>query len=138
MQSDHKEIYKLSAKRTGKDEVLYKDIGNFVFAELYSMFRKPKSLIIKLKGVGFWFLRRKRLFGVINMYPPDFEKKQEDFSSEYAFLKNENKKEIYTLFQERLKEYESYAQEKTVVRKERNKTQFLLKPKSEDEGKDNS
>lgn len=132
MQSDYKEIYKMTAKRTGKDEFLYKDIGNFVFAELYSMFRKPKWLIIKLKGIGFWFLRRKRLYGVINMYPPNFEKTEEDFTSQYSFLKNENKKAIYTLFQERLKEYEEYVKDKKFIRTERNKTQVLLKPKSED------
>ena len=112
MQSDYKEIYKLTAKRTSKNEVLYKDIGNFVFTELYNMLRKPNSLIIKLKGIGFWFLRRKRLAGVIKLYPADYEKKQEDFSSEYGFLKNENKKEIHALFMERLKDYEEYAEEK--------------------------
>lgn len=137
MQTDNKELYKLTSARTGKDEILYKDVGNFVFAELASMLRKPKSLIIKLRGVGFWFLRRKRLFGVLKMYPADWEKKQEEFSSEYAFLKNENKKEIHSLFMERLKEYEEYASEKTKIRQERNKTQALLTPKK-DESEDNS
>ena len=132
MQSDYKEIYKLTAKRTSKNEVLYKDIGNFVFTELYNMLRKPNSLIIKLKGIGFWFLRRKRLAGVIKLYPADYEKKQEDFSSEYGFLKNENKKEIHALFMERLKDYEEYAEEKRKIRTERNKTQVLLKPKSDE------
>lgn len=132
MQSDYKQAYKTTAKRTGKDETLYKDIGNFVFAHLYSMFRKPKSLIIKLKGIGFWFLRKKRLKGVIDMYPPDFERNPEEFSSEYSFLRNENKKEMYVLFQERLKEYDSYIEERKMIRTERNKTQVLLTPKSED------
>ena len=133
MQSDYKEIYKITSKRTGKDELLYKDIGNFVFTELYSMFRKPNSLIIKLKGIGSWFLRRKRLQGVIDMYPADYEKKQEDFHSEFSFLKNENKKELHTIFKARLKEYDEYIELKQEVRKERNKTQSLVKPKP-DEG----
>jgi hypothetical protein len=133
MQSDYKVIYKLTAKRTGKNEVLYKDLGNFVFAEFYSMLRRPKSLITKLQGVGSWFLRKKRIVAIVDAYPADYTKKQEEFSSEFGFLKNENKKEIHALFHERIKEYEEYTKEKQEIRKQRNKTQMLLKPKSEDE-----
>ena len=56
MQSDYKEIARLTAQRTNKPEQIYKDISNFVYSSLYNTLRKPKSLIIKLKGVGSWYL----------------------------------------------------------------------------------
>lgn len=129
MQSDYKEIYKLTAKRTGKSEILYKDVGNFVFAELYNMIRKPNSLIIKLKGIGFWFLRRKRLYNAIERSPANYEKTREDFSSDYSFEKNENKKELHKILLERIKDYNEYVDLKKQIRIERNKTQTLINPK---------
>lgn len=131
MQSDWKEIYKLTSKRTGKDEQLYKDLGNFVFAELSKSLRRPKSLIIKLKGVGSWYLRKKRIQAIVDMFPPDFDKKDEDFSNPYELLKHENRKEVYLLFKERLEEYKEYSLMRSQIRTERNKTQYLLKPKDD-------
>lgn len=128
MQSDHKEVYKLTSERTGKPEQLYKDIGNFVFAKLYSEMRKPKKLIIKLKGVGSWHLRRKRMRIIVDMFPPNFEKKQEDFTTELAFLKSENKKEIYQIFKDRLQDYEKYIELRDQTRKIRYATQTIIPP----------
>lgn len=131
MQSDCKEIYKLTAKRTGKSEDLYKDVGNSVFTELYNMFRKPNSLITKLKGIGFWFLRRKRLYGAVERFPANYEKTAEDYGTEFSFVRNENKKEIHELFKERLKDYHEYVEMKRQIRIERNKTQKLINPPDE-------
>lgn len=131
MQSDYKDIYKQTAKRTSKNETLYKDVGNFVFTELYNMMRRPNSLIIKLKGIGFWFLRRKRLFGALERFPANYEKKQEDYKNPLKYLNNENKKEVHALFRERLKDYEEYVEIKREIRIERNKTQSLIKPLDE-------
>jgi hypothetical protein len=128
MQSDPKEIYKLTAERTGKSEQVYKDIGNFVFAKLYSELRKPKKLIIKLKGVGNWELRRKRMRIAIDMFPPNFERQKEDFPSEVEFLKNENKKELHQIFKERLKDYDEFIKLRDEIRKVRNETQTIIPP----------
>lgn len=128
MQSDHKEIYKLTSIRTGKSEEMYKELGNFVFANLYSFFRRPSSLIVKLKGVGSWYLRRKRMEILVGYYPPDFSRKKEDFPSEQSILKWENKVEIYNLFTERLKDYEKYTELRNQIRQKRNETQVLLRP----------
>lgn len=128
MQSDWKEVYRLTAERTGKSEQRYKDIGNFVFKSLYRHLRRPKSLITKLKGIGTWYLRKKRMEIVIKYFPPDFEKKPEDFKHPLSLLEYENKMEIYQLFQERLKEYDVYIEERTKTRKKRYETQTLLTP----------
>lgn len=135
MQSDWKEIYKLTSKRTGENEQIYKDIGNFVFTHLYYTMRRPEFLIIKLKGIGSWFLRRMRMRAIVDMFPPDFEKTREDFDSSSGFLRNENKKEIYEIFKKRLEDYERYIQTRNEIRKVRYETQTLLEPP---DGKDNS
>lgn len=109
MQSDSKEIYRLTAVRTGKNEQIYKDIGNFIQKETAQALKKPKSLIIKLKGIGFWFLRKKRLEKIVSYYPPHYDLDgYNDFSSEAAFLNFVNKKEMYDIFRARLKDYEKY------------------------------
>jgi hypothetical protein len=128
MQSDPKEIYKLTAIEGKGTEQEYKDIGNFVFNSLYANLRRPKSLIIKLKGVGTWFLRRKRMQIVIDVFPPNFNKKSEDFDHPLDLLKHENKIEIYNIFKERLKEYDEYIKDREEVKKKRYERQSLLKP----------
>ena len=117
MQSDWKEVYKITSKRTGKDEQQYKDLGNFVFASLANHLRKPMSLITKLKGVGSWYLRKNRIKTIVDLYPPDFEKTEEEFQSNYGFLKNENKKEIYRIFSDRLADYNRYIEKKESIKK---------------------
>ncbi len=119
MQSDWKEVYKLTSKRTGKSEQQYKDLGNFVFASLANHLRKPMSLITKLRGVGTWYMRKKRIKKVIDDFPPNFERTEEEFTSTYGFLKNENKKEMYLLFSDRLKEYDRYMEKKEKIKKVR-------------------
>lgn len=128
MQSDHKEIYKLTASRTGEPEQMYKDIGNFVFAELYAKLRKPQSLIIKLKGVGTWYLRKQRMELMVNMFPPDFDKNPEEFESKYSLLKYENKVELYNIFRDRLEDYKKYIEIRDNTRKIRYENQPLLEP----------
>lgn len=135
MQSDWKEIYKLTAKRTEENEQIYKDIGNFVFTHLYYSMRRPEHLIIKLKGVGTWFLRRMRMKAIVQLFPPDFDKTREDFESPLGFLKNENKKEIYEVFKKRLEDYERYIAIRNETRKIRYATQTLLgSPDGKNEG----
>lgn len=134
MQSDWKEIYKLTAARTGKSEQRYKEVGNFVFAKLYETLRRPKTLITKLKGIGTWYLRRKRMRIVVDVFPPDFDKKPEDFPTKLDLFAYENRVEIYRLFQERLEEYKKYIELRDEIRKKRYETQKLLEPlKGEDE-----
>lgn len=128
MQSNTNEIYKITAKRTGKSEQSYKDIGNFIFSELYKEQKRPSKLIIKLKGLGSFFLRKKRVEEIMKCYPEEFSRTKEDFSSERQFLKYENKKEIHEIFTERLKDYEEYLQERNQIRKKRYETQVLLEP----------
>ena len=129
MQSDDKSIYDLTSKRTGKPTQLYKDVGTFVFSSLYEKLRKPKSLIIKLKGVGTWYLRKKRMETLMSYYPEDYDKKEVDVEimSPLSILNYENKREMFLLFKERLAEYERYITLRNEIRQERFKTQTIIK-----------
>lgn len=134
MQSSHLEIYKQVAEKTGKSEQMYKDIGTFIFKETSRLLKNPSSLILKLKGVGSWHLRKKRMEIVVNEWTDRSEvKTREDFTSDSAFQEYQEKHLRYVNFQERLKEYEKYLQIKQEVRKKRNETQRLLEP---DEGEE--
>jgi len=129
MQSDDKSIYDLTSKRTGKPTQLYKDVGTFVFSSLYEKLRKPKSLILKLKGVGSWYLRKKRMETLMSYYPEDYDKKEMDVEimSPLSILNYENKREMFLLFKERLAEYERYITLRNEIRQERFKTQTIIK-----------
>lgn len=117
MQSDNNQLYKITSEKTKKSEAVYKDIGNFVFKALSVELRNPKSLILKLKGVGTWYLRRQRMqIHIQNVNPGEG-------TADY-----DEKEALKTIFAERLKEYDQYIQERTEVRNERYKTQPLLEP----------
>jgi hypothetical protein len=128
MQSDHKEIYRLTSLRTGKSQDTYKDVGNYVFASLYSTMRKPKSLIIKLKGVGCWYLRKKRMEIVTTFFIPDHTKQATDFSTELEWKLYQNRMELYKIFKERLIEYEEYIKIRDAIRQKRYETQTIIPP----------
>lgn len=115
MQSDNNQLYKLTAERTKKSEVIYKDIGNFIFKALSVSMRKPPSLILKLKGVGTWYLRRQRMRIHIDHVTPDPE------SVDYA-----EKEALKDIFKERLKDYEQYIKERNEIREQRYKSQDNL------------
>lgn len=130
MQTDYKHLYKLAAEKHGTPEQLYKDLGNFVFSQLYKEMRRPQKLILKLRGVGKWILRRKRMKYIIENFPLDhdhYEQNSEHLSS-YTLFKYENKKEIHELFEQRLQDYDHYIQQREETRKIRYATQVPIQP----------
>lgn len=113
----------MTAERTGKSEQMYKDLGNFIFTETQSMLKKPKSLITKLKGVGNWYLRKKRMQIVTENY---VEPIITEFTSEDSLRIINDRKEQYNIFMERLKDYENYLSMKKEIREKRHENQVLL------------
>lgn len=126
-----KHIYKQTSQRTGEDEQSYIDIGNKVFATLNKLLRRPPSLIVKLKGIGSWYLRKRRMEIIVNIFPPDPEKTE--FESEYGILKYENKMELFKLFKARLLDYDKYLSIRNEIRTKRRETQKLLEPVNREE-----
>lgn len=131
MQSDHNQIYKLTAEANQKPEELYKLLGNFVFSALYKKLRRPKKLIIKLKGIGSWYLRKKRIEELVNLYPPKFKEFSENPGKfeKLDMFEYENKVEIYNILKERIKDYQDYITERNLIRKKRYETQTILTSK---------
>lgn len=132
MQSNNKEIYEFTAERTKKSVDLYKTIGEHVFTSLYTNLRRPKSLIIKLKGVGSWYMRKRRMEIILEHYPPDFDKNPEEFIYPVQVAAYENRVETYNILKARMIEYEEYIKMRDATRVERYKTQPLIKPKEEE------
>lgn len=132
MQSNHLDIYKMVAAESGNSEDLYKDIGSFVFKETAKLLKEPNSLILKLKGVGSWHLRKARIKIFVEEYT---EPTHDEYTSELTIREWEEKRKRYFNFIERLKEYDKYLEIKKDIRLKRNETQVLLEPnKGEDEG----
>lgn len=122
MQTDSKQIYKELAQETGKSEQIYKDIGNFIWAETYAMIRRPQSLITKLKGIGSWHLRRKRMTILVEDHPlMHSERTKEDFTNEKSYDDWLWRKELRTNFAARLKDYEDYVTLRNNIRELRRK-----------------
>lgn len=129
MQNDYRQVYKELAEENNVSEQLYKDLGNFVFQETYNILRSPTTLIIKLRGLGSWHLRKKRMEIIVNEYPDrGLIKTREEFESDGSFQEYLDKKRQYDIFVERLKDYEEYLKMKREVRAKRNETQTLLQP----------
>lgn len=127
-----KHVYKTLSEETGKSEDLYKDVGSFIFKEVSKMLKEPSSLILKLKGVGTWHLRKSRM----EIYVSEFtEPIHDQYTSQQTLDDWVEKRKRYMNFIERLKEYEKYLQIKKEISEKRNESQVLLEP---DKGKDES
>lgn len=140
MQSNHLDIYRMVAEETGKDEQMYKDLGSFIFKETARLLKEPTSLILKLKGIGSWHLRKKRMEIVVNEWTDRAKvKTREDFTADASYEEYLQKHLQYLNFQQRLLEYDKYLAIKQEVRKKRNETQTLLESdKGEDESQEPS
>jgi hypothetical protein len=132
MQSNHHDIYRMVAEKTGKSEEMYKDIGSMIFKETAEMLQEPTCLILKLKGIGSWHLRKKRMEIFVGEFT---EPTHDEYTSAQTLKEWEQKRQRYANFIERLKEYDKYLKIKQEVRRKRNETQVLLQPT---EGKDES
>lgn len=124
------------SEETGKAEQVYKDIGSFIFKETANLLKNPTSLILKLKGIGSWHLRKKRMEIVVNEWTDRAAvKTREDFSSDVSFQNYLDRHLQYINFQERLQEYEKYLSIKQEIRKKRYETQVLLEPNQGEDGR---
>lgn len=129
MQTNHLDIYKMVADKTGKSEQMYKDVGSFIFKETSLLLKEPTCLILKLKGLGSWHLRKKRMEIIISECPDrGLVKVREDFDTQSGYEEYLEKHKQYKNFLERLKEYDKYLEIKKKVREKRYETQVLLVP----------
>lgn len=105
-----------------------------MFQETARMMKNPQTLIIKLKGIGNWYLRKKRMDIVVNEWTDRSQVKvREDFTSDVAYEEYSEKHRRYIIFQERLKDYDAYLALKKEITDERRRTQVNMIPTPDEE-----
>lgn len=100
-----------------------KDVGDAVFSALLKSFKKPSSLIIKVRGLGDFFLRKKKLteyYGKMNKIfnqdeLTDIIKARDIQVPGYI----QEKRDMIELMKNRLVEYDKFIEKKLNARKER-------------------
>jgi hypothetical protein len=123
MQWESNDVYNKVAKDTGKDEAFIKALGNFVQKKLVEELKQPRKLIISVKGIGRWFLRRKRMqdaydkFVVLN--PDDYIVDTGENGKERKMIWERNLK----VLKERLDDYIPFLERKQEVKIKKNEYQ---------------
>lgn len=133
MQTTSKELYKEVASTTNKDIKLIKSIGDTIFIATSNFFKYPPTLIGKLKGIGFWYMRRKMLDEYLkknnNYYNTNIIRTFEEEKSEKEYKRN---KEQFDILIKRQVDYNLYKEKKEKIKAIRYQTQELQKPKNEE------
>lgn len=136
MQRVINDVYKKVGEDTNKSYDLIKSVGDSVFKNLLANIKKPECLILKVKGLGSFYLRKAKLAAYIESYrrfytDPTYERTQ--LAIQESPETYENKQKQYFNFCERLKDYDRYLDKKKIIKEIRNKTQPVIKPKDDDE-----
>lgn len=120
MQWESNHIYAKVAKDTGKDEAFIKALGNFVQKKLVDELKQPRKLIISVKGIGRWFLRRKRMQDAydkfVNLNPDDYIVDTGENGKERKMIWERN----LAILKARLEDYISFLDRKQKVKIKKN------------------
>ncbi len=119
MQKTCNDIYSQVAQKYSLDTDMVKFVGDSVFAEVNIKLRKPSSLIIKIRHLGSFFMRRNNLL----KYVARNEVKELEEQIRYDL----------ELFKERVREYEKYIEKRDKLRKKRYETQEIIQPLVQEE-----
>lgn len=110
MQADIKTIAKKLSKEKGIDYDLLKAVGDTVFKYTGEVLKKPPNLIINLKGIGKWYLRKQQMERKIE-YLEDYYKYSTGVLPEPLGKYWENK-ELKEKLESLLPVYENYLKDK--------------------------
>jgi len=73
-----------AANKNNLNESLFKDLGNFVMLEIKEKINKPDNLITKIKGLGRWYPRNRRMLDYFSR-----------MGKEISYLDNNPERKIY-------------------------------------------
>lgn len=135
MQSNIKTICKSLAKDKNLNEDLLKAVASSVFKELHDVQNLPPNLIIKLKGVGSWFLRKQQMERKIAFLEEEYKYSTEPPPTEMVGKYWENKA-IKELLEKRLEDYKTYLEQKSNMRQRRVDEGFTMIVELEDNEED--
>ena len=118
MQAESHHIYKKVFEKSGEDLDLITAIGDIIQKETAANLRRPENLIVKLRGVGSWYLRKKRM------------QSSYDNLSKYEGSKFREETEQYVArLKARLEDYERFLEKKRQVKEA--KHEYYSKKSSE-------
>ncbi len=136
MQALLNHIYKSVSTKSNKDYDLVKSVGDAVFKSLLHNIKHPSSLILKVKGIGSFYMRHKKLRFHMESYR-DFYTNPENEKQKNAIIQNEEEfllkqKQYLNLFN-RVEDYKRYVAKKKMIKEIRNKTQPLIEIKKDED-----
>lgn len=118
MQYTSKEIYKEVSLENNIDLDKVKLVGNAIFQDINKRMKSPTSIILRIKGLGYFFLRNIKMKKFLEL-----EKKKLEFKNEA----------LIPILEDRLKDYERYIEKKQANKKYRIEHGEILKPIEEEE-----
>lgn len=136
MQITLNSIYEELAKERNQEYALIKNVGDTVFKSLLKNFKEPPTIILKVKGIGQFYLRHQRLINDLESRRDFYYNEENEKAIE---VKKENledfleRKRKYKNFVDRLTDYATYIERKKEIREIRNKTQPLIEKRIEDD-----
>jgi hypothetical protein len=120
MQFESKHVYQEVTRKKGEDLAYVEALGNFVQKALADELRGPRKLIISLKGIGRWFLRKKVMEDSYNriskLNPHDFIPENKENTQE----RHELWQNYLKTLKERLDDYIPFLERKQDARNRKN------------------
>ena len=121
MQTTVKQVYKKVSENLTFSEEIVKSIGDKVFETLLSNFKTPQSLIIKVRGLGYFYMRKNKLEDQIKNVNAILAKVSNEEHQLYETPEYfEKKTKLRDLLLERQKEYNKFLEKKNIIKKLRN------------------
>lgn len=96
-----------------------KFVGDIIFNEINNSLKEPKAIILKIKNIGKFYMRKNKL----------------DSEIDYLLKNNEDNVHSYkiNILLERQKEYEKYLEEKQKIKKIRHEHQIIMENNIQEE-----
>jgi hypothetical protein len=118
MQYTSKEIYQEVSIENDIAFEKVKLVGDVIFNELNSLMKAPPSLIIKIRNIGCFFLKKQKTKRFIQL---------EERKNEYT------DRDLLNILEERMKDYDRYSEKKQIIQKIRRENGEVIKPVIEEE-----
>ena len=122
MQVQNNDLYSRIAFQHNIDINKVKFVGDTVFSNLASNMKRPESLILKIKYLGSFFLRKKKVDNEIRLLKTKIDKPN------YFHIKGgiDELKSLLSILEKRREEYDKYISKKGEIKKIRHANQKIV------------
>lgn len=126
MQTVISKIYNEVALENELDPNIVKSVGDKCFQHLLKNFKKPLSLILKMRGLGYFYMRKNKLNEfLIKLDTSEERYNKEEFLQYETPVFIEHRKELKQVLLDRQLEYGRFIEKKQIIKS-------LRKPKEND------